>query len=323
MKKLLTVLLIISVSLFSAAVFSACESNNDTPPSRADLIQTVRYGVVEVDCGNQGGSGVVIRTDTASTVVLTNRHVLRGVPYVPQVRFGGENDFRPAVIRGFTAAYDIAVLEILHHPPLLPPANIHVFETNRMPVHGGDVLALGFGSFANQNRRILNTFDGIISAPEVFAGDRINSPDVFAIQSTTGFLQGSSGGALVDTHGRLLGLTSWGYDIGGDPISNIGYSIPIAIATAVADRILASASPSPFTLALGFGITAQGTVDIHQPAWNGYYITSLPSGIYQVRMADNSMRRITAVNGITIGGNMTVLLAEIIRTQDDTAFNFA
>ena len=167
------------------------------------------------------GSGVIM---TEQGHILTNLHVIVGADAIQVLLQDGRT--ANAVVVGTDTATDLAVLRI--DLPNLTPAELG--DSDRLRV-GDVVLAignpLGFGHSVTQ---------GIVSALGRY-GLQLNAYEDY-IQTDAIIHQGNSGGALIDTRGRLLGINALIYTSsspGGSSATGIGISlaIPINLATYV------------------------------------------------------------------------------------------
>ncbi|MEZ5042509.1 MAG: trypsin-like peptidase domain-containing protein [Saprospiraceae bacterium] len=169
------------------------------------------------------GSGVIYSTDG---YIITNNHVVDGADNV-SVTLSDNRTFKATVI-GTDKKTDLAVIKIEGEDlPTIKPGNSDEAEV------GEWVLAVG------------NPFDltstvtaGIISAKGrsiriLGGGDAIEA----FIQTDAAVNPGNSGGALVDTQGRLLGINT---AIATQSGSYQGYSfaIPVDLVTRIVDDII-------------------------------------------------------------------------------------
>jgi serine protease DegQ len=169
------------------------------------------------------GSGVVI--DAAGGLVLTNHHVIAD---------GGQIDVRlpdgrtiAARLMGSDADTDVALLKIeapgLVAAPRARPDSLRV---------GDVVLALGYPYGLEQTLSM-----GIVSGLSRSTGD--GGYEDF-IQTDAALNPGSSGGALLNSAGELIGITSSGFSSSAGDGGNVGinYAIPLPLALAISDQIL-------------------------------------------------------------------------------------
>ena len=165
------------------------------------------------------GSGVIV-TDAGH--ILTNNHVIAGADAIQVLLHDGRT--ASAAVVGTDAATDLAVLKV-DLPDLQP---ITLGDSNAARV-GDVVLAignpLGFGHSVTQ---------GIVSALGRY-GLQPNAYEDY-IQTDAIIHLGNSGGALVDTRGRLLGINTLiytGNSQGHNNATGIGISLAIPVNLAV------------------------------------------------------------------------------------------
>jgi serine protease Do len=156
------------------------------------VVQQVGPAVVGLGRGWGVGSGVVIEPGR----VLTNAHALRGDEVAITFGDGRREDGR---VRGSDPDLDVAVIEVEtgEVEPVQWPEEVSE------PVIGRTVVAL-----ANPGGRGLRATLGFVtSAARSFRGPRGRRVPG-AIEHSAPLPRGSSGGPLLDTAGRLLGLNS-------------------------------------------------------------------------------------------------------------------
>jgi serine protease DegS len=161
------------------------------------------------------GSGVIM---TKQGHILTNNHVIAGADAIQVMLYDGRS--ANAVVIGTDSATDLAVLQI--ELPDLQPITLGDSDAARV---GDVVLAignpLGFGHSVTQ---------GIVSALGRF-GLQL-SPYEDYIQTDAIIHLGNSGGALIDTGGRLLGINTLIYT-GNNQTRNATTGIGISLAIPV------------------------------------------------------------------------------------------
>jgi len=150
------------------------------------------------------GSGFIVN---ASGMIVTNFHVIKGCSYA-SVTLQNGTKYDVKSVLNYNEKQDIAVLQLSN------AANLSIAklgDSNTVET-GDNVVAIGSPQgFENT----LST--GIIS------GINRKSDRGTDIQTTASITHGSSGGALFDEYGNLIGITYAGYDTAGD----IGFVIPI------------------------------------------------------------------------------------------------
>lgn len=169
------------------------------------------------------GSGVIVTEDG---YILTNNHVVEGAdPDGVEVALGdGTQRFKAKVI-GNDPQTDIALLKIdAKNLPAITLADSDTLEV-------GDVV-LAVGNPYNVGQTVTM---GIVGALRR-GGFGITDYEDF-IQTDAPINVGNSGGALVDTQGRLVGINqSIVSPSGGN--TGIGFAVPINIARMVMDRLV-------------------------------------------------------------------------------------
>ena len=165
------------------------------------------------------GSGVIM---TKAGHILTNNHVIAGADAIQVLLHDGRS--ASAVVVGTDAASDLAVLQV----DLTGLQPIELGDSNTARV-GDVVLAignpLGFGHSVTQ---------GIISALGRYGLQRNTYEDY--IQTDATIHLGNSGGALIDTRGRLLGINTLiytGRSQATNSATGIGISLAIPVSLAV------------------------------------------------------------------------------------------
>jgi serine protease Do len=167
------------------------------------------------------GSGVVVSPDG---YILTNNHVVEGATDV-KVQFSDKHEY-PAKIVGTDKYTDVAVLKI----DKTGLTTLPLADSSRSQV-GDVVLAMGNPFGLGQTVTM-----GIISA-KGRAGLGIERFEDF-IQTDAAINRGNSGGALIDTHGELVGINTAILSGDGGGNEGIGFAIPANLARNVMEGIL-------------------------------------------------------------------------------------
>jgi S1-C subfamily serine protease len=254
MKKTRKAMIIISLFfllLFAVITVSACEMNvvNLTDEQKRLIsIETSKNGVVEIFADNLQGSGFVVDA-TDGTKIMTNFHVVEDSETI-EVRFFGETERHSAVLIGQNAQYDLALIEIDY-----TPKKVHIFSLGNTAVQGKSITTLGYqeGNFC--------VYDGIISVKERFIRTQSGN-NLYVSEINAPFFSGSSGGAVIDLDGKLVGMSSFGVISGQNgetTLAGRGYILPPEIMNSFLQRVMGSedeiAKPT-----LGVLILASGTV---------------------------------------------------------------
>jgi S1-C subfamily serine protease len=199
-------------------------------PTAADMAQKVRPAISQVVVKGRNGtttaSGVIFRTDGH---LLTNDHVVIGAESVRVVLATGKQV--PAHVVGTDRDTDLAVLKLDgDHYPVAVLGSAAQLKVGQYAMAIGDPLGLAGGPSATA---------GIISAlHRRIAAKDDGRPLLDMIQTDAPISAGSSGGALLDGSGLVVGITTAiaVSDVGAE---GMGFATPIDTARSVADELIA------------------------------------------------------------------------------------
>jgi len=171
------------------------------------------------------GSGFVVDT---SGHIVTNQHVVDGATSIT-VRFK-DGKTAKATLVGTDPSTDIAVIKVD-----VPASSLHplTLGTSSTVLPGQDVVAIGspFGLTETMTSGIVSAIDRTIQAPN-------NYSIAGAIQTDAPINHGNSGGPLLDTSGRVIGVNAQiQSDSGGN--EGVGFAIPIDAVKSVANTLIA------------------------------------------------------------------------------------
>ena len=176
--------------------------------------------------GDSGGSGVVYGSDG---FLITNHHVIEGAGEVAVVFSDGAR--YPAEIVGSDPLTDIAVLLVdrADVTPIGFGSSMELAVGERAIAVGNPLALLGGPSVTS----------GIISALNRSLDVEANTTLYGLIQTDAPITRGSSGGALLDGSGRLIGITTAiaVSDVGAE---GLGFAIPIDMVLGVANDLIES-----------------------------------------------------------------------------------
>jgi S1-C subfamily serine protease len=184
-----------------------------TKGSRGD-----RFLLMEVPWKGEGSGSVITRAGH----ILTNYHVVDGADQITVVLFDGKD--YPARLVGQDPVNDVAVVKIDAPPEVLYPVTFG--DSSRLRV-GQKVFAIGnpFGM-----ERTLST--GIVSSV-----NREARTVKQVIQIDAAINPGNSGGPLLDSHGRVIGMT-WAIASKTGESAGVGFAIPINTIARVVPQLL-------------------------------------------------------------------------------------
>ena len=201
---------------------------NDLAAVAAAVMPSVVRLEIDGAAGMVIGSGVVYRSDG---IVVTNAHVVDGADAVTIVLNDGVG--LPGRVVGSDPLTDIAIVAV---------DDDHRGATTWLPAVLGsaDDLAVGQVAIAIGSPLGLagepSVTQGIVSAlgRRVVAMDGSSLHDM--IQTDASIAEGSSGGALVDASGVVIGITT---AVSGDG-SGVGFATPIDVVRTVCEQLLGS-----------------------------------------------------------------------------------
>lgn len=169
------------------------------------------------------GTGVIFSTDG---YIVTNTHVLEGAASAT-VTLADDRQFEAALI-GSDNLSDIAVLHI--EALNLPAAEFG--DSDSLSV-GDDVVAIG-NPLGEELRGTMT--NGIVSA--INRDITHNGTTMTLIQTNAALNQGNSGGALINLHGQVVGITNMKMMSTYSSIEGIGFAIPSRSVKNVVDQLM-------------------------------------------------------------------------------------
>ena len=236
------------------------------------------------------GSGVVY--DNTGRV-LTNDHVVAvGNAYRVVFADGRTYDAR---LLGTDPSTDLAVLEIdAVGIPAIELGSTETLQVGQPAIAVGSPLGLEGGPSLSV---------GVISSLEREVQTRPDTILYGMLQTDAPITQGSSGGALVDQQGRLIGITT-AVGVSSVGVEGIGFATPVEIVQRVADEIIDSGAASqPFLGITGeteFGTTTDGGQQ--------------PVGVTVLTVSDGSP---AATAGLSTGDTITAVAGVSVQTMDE------
>ncbi len=165
------------------------------------IIETEIQGVATIATDAAQGTGFIISDDG---YVVTNAHVLSGAAYAKVYTYDGTQ--HPAQLIGYNLILDIALLKISGSYHALQ------FEDSDNLRIGEKVIALG-----NPLGLSFSVTEGIISATD---RQGTNGYNIY-IQTDAALSPGNSGGPLLNTNGKVIGINNFKMS-GGE---NLGFAL--------------------------------------------------------------------------------------------------
>lgn len=204
------------------------DTDESTP---AQIYEIGNKSVVGITCYNTKGqgseaTGVIYSEDG---YIVTNDHIYSEVasPKFKIYTFDGK-EYNAEYVAGDTRT-DIAILKIVNTSDKF---SVATFGNSNECFVGENVVAIGRPMDSKTNSNLTN---GIIS----LLGARVtasNNYSIKSIQTNSAINPGSSGGALFNMYGQVIGITF--SKIAGDEYEGIGYAIPSVTVKRVADSLI-------------------------------------------------------------------------------------
>ncbi len=253
------------------------------------------------------GSGFVI--DKAGHIV-TNEHVIQGARKV-QVSFSGQDEITATVV-GKDLSTDVAVLKIDAHARALTP--LQLGDSDAVTV-GDPVYAIGnpFGFTRTLTTGVVSAVQRQIEAPNSLPIDH-------AIQTDAAINHGNSGGPLIDSQGRVIGVTSQisTGSTGQQGSVGIGFAIPINTVRSVAAQIISSGKALHAFLGLSAApVTPQLAKLFHLPTNSGLLIqdVTVGSGADKAGLKQGKTAVVVQGESYQVGGDIIVSIDGVPATS--------
>ncbi len=206
---------------------------NDSQPTSSggnlsvqSIYRLAYKGVVEIAASQGQGSGFVYDGDGH---IVTNAHVVEGASSV-SVKFWNGKSY-PAQVVGTDASTDLAVLKV--NAPVSELFPLSLGDSTKLVV-GDPVVAIGspFGLEGTVTSGIVSALHREMTSPNQFAIDN-------SIQTDAAINHGNSGGPLLNSQGKVVGITSQiESNSGGN--EGVGFAIPSSTVGSIAAQLISS-----------------------------------------------------------------------------------
>ncbi|HVN10524.1 MAG TPA: trypsin-like peptidase domain-containing protein [Kineosporiaceae bacterium] len=284
-----------------------------TAPNWVAIAAAVKPSVVSVrvqaaDGGGGQGSGVVL--DTTGRV-LTNNHVVAGAGAGGTISvLLSDGRAYAATVVGADPATDLAVIAIKQAPSGLVPATFADSSTVQV---GDAVMAIGnpLGLSSTATTGVVSALNRPVTTsqePQQGSSGQAQPQGeqvvTNAIQTDAAVNPGNSGGALVDSAGRVIGITSsiasLGAPQGSQPGSiGLGFAIPANEAKDVANQLITTGRVQHAYL----GVTlADGTVTVDGAQREAAVVGTVAPGTPAATAGLQAKDSIIAINGQPVQG---------------------
>ena len=258
-------------------------SSGTVDPNAAEPIAAVAAAVspsvVQIETQNDLGSGFIYDSDGH---ILTAAHVVQGQGNSVNVRLADGSLHKGDVV-GADDASDVAVVKID------PVANMQVANLALgVKVQVGQT-AVAIGSPFGLDQTVTAGIVGAVDRPQQTIGGAI---DMYQIDAAIN--PGNSGGPVADRQGRVFGMSN--SIAGADVNVGIGFLVPIDLAKAVADKLVAG-EPVEFAF-LGVSTHVQSTTA--PGVGDGAIIVAVTSGSPADKAGLQEGDRVTSVDSAPV-----------------------
>jgi S1-C subfamily serine protease len=283
--------------------------------SASGKAQPIGKGVVVIDTNlayesaSAAGTGIVL---TSSGTVLTNNHVIDGATTIKVVIPGTGRSYSAKVV-GYDKTADMAVLEVRNASNLktLKLGNSSSLTVGSLVTAYGN--AGGTGSFTAATGRVTGLGKTITASDDEGSSEQLSG----LIETNAGVVAGDSGGPLLDSAGRVVGMdTAASSGAGYQSISSTdAYAIPIAHALTIVQEIEAGDASATVhiggTAFLGVEVESAGSDGYGYGGYgstpaSGALVAGVVSGGPAASAGLSAGDVITAVDGRTITSPATV-----------------
>ena len=254
-----------SASTGGSAAPAPVAADNVTSPDWGKVAAAVEPSVVsvKVQAGQSGGEGSGIVLDTSGHV-LTNNHVVADAADGGQIQVVlSDGRTYSAAIVGRDPSTDLAVIKISGPPSDLRPAVLG--DSSSVKV-GDSVMALGnpLGLSDTVTTGIVSAVDRPVTTSASQSQQQLGGSGeqvvTNAIQTDAAVNPGNSGGALVDSRGRVVGITSSiaslsSSSFGGGQAGSIGlgFAIPVNVAKDISAQLIKSGTAQHAYMGVSLG----------------------------------------------------------------------
>mgnify|MGYP003704040899 CR=1 FL=1 len=206
--------------------------------------------------GSGTGSGWIYKSNSNSTYIVTNNHVVADFATSSSGTLTVElnnGDQYPATIVGRDSNYDLAVIKISKGN--LPELSLG--DSSKVSV-GDPVVAIGspLGLASTVTSGIISALNRPVTTGSYGAESYVN-----AIQTDAAINPGNSGGALLDGNGRIIGVNSAIATLsngGAGGSIGLGFSIPINEARRTVEELINTGKSTRPVLGVFFDTTYTG-----------------------------------------------------------------
>lgn len=249
------------------------------------------------------GSGSVIDDQGH---ILTNDHVVAGAQRLT-VSFGGDQTY-PAKLVGTDPDTDLAVIKV--DAPRDRLRVVPLGDSDKLVV-GQKVLAIG-NPFGFDRTLTTGVISGLQRPIRAQNGRQIEG----AVQTDASINRGNSGGPLLDSQGRLIGINSQILSPPGGSGGSIGigFAVPVSIAKRIVPQLIRTGAVT--RPKLGISTLPVRNIDMRLPVAEGVVIYQVYPGGSAAAAGLRGMQQ-TADGEIIFGDIVTAIDGEKVSDNDD------
>ncbi len=264
-------------------------------PDAVAIGDAVIPSIVTVQVGTEDSAGVALNGSGSGVIldaaghIITNDHVVAAGSSYQVVLSDGRTTYEATLV-GTDPLTDLAVLKVeatglrpisLGETTGLRVGDAAVAVGSPLGLEGGPSLTVGvLSAFGRQVQ---------VSAEDVLYG---------MLQTDAPITQGSSGGALVDTRGRLIGITT-AVGVSSVGVEGIGFATPVELVRRVTDEIVATGSVNHAFLGI-LGATSFSTATDGASVAVGVEVDSIEPGSGAEDAGLQAGALITAIDGAPV-----------------------
>ena len=274
-----------------------------------ELYQRVSPSVVYIEIttrSNQTGSGSGFVWDTEGHIV-TNNHVVESASRI-KVTFADGTTAQAKVV-GTDADNDLAVIKVDVAASRLHPVQLGDSDALRV---GQRAIAIGnpFGFEQTMTTGIVSGLGRVVRQESGFSLPQL-------IQTDAAINPGNSGGPLLDSHGRVIGVTTLIYSNSGTN-AGVGFAVPVNTVKRVAPSLIATGGYADAWLGIqGMSITTQLAEALDLSVKQGVLVQTVVEGGPAAQAGLQGGNRQVRFEGATlVSGGDIILAIDGLEVQD-------
>ena len=278
-----------------------------------ELYERVSPSVVHIAVTESGpdgggtGSGFVLDTEGH---IVTNNHVIDGAEQIV-VRFADDTTVEAELVGG-DADSDLAVIRVDVSASQLQPVELGDSAALRV---GQRAIAVGnpFGLEQTMTTGIISALGRVVRQDSGFSLPQL-------IQTDAAINPGNSGGLLLDSQGRVIGVTTFIFSQSGSS-AGVGFAVPVNTVKRVTPSLIATGRyADPWLGITGMSVTAVLAEALKLPVERGVLVQEAVQGGPAEKAGLRSSDRHVELDGalLAIGGDVIVAIDGVaVQDMDD------